>query len=62
MRRLLFLAVLLVGALWAVEPHLLAQKQGQLFISLVGPDGTPVGDLHVGDVKICGGRCRRARP
>jgi hypothetical protein len=52
MRRLPVLAVLLVGALWAVEPRLLAQKQGQLFISLVGPDGTPGGDLDVGDVKI----------
>jgi hypothetical protein len=52
MRRLLFFAVLLVGALWAVEPRLSAQKQAQLFISLVGPDGKPVEDLQAGDVIV----------
>ncbi len=52
MRRLLILAVALAGALWAVEPRLAAQKQGQLFISLLGPDGTPAGDLQASDVSI----------
>jgi hypothetical protein len=52
MRRLLFLAVLLAGALWAVEPRLAAQKQAQLFISLLGPDGAPVSDLQASEVNI----------
>jgi uncharacterized membrane protein YphA (DoxX/SURF4 family) len=52
MRRLLFLAVLLASAVLAVESRLAAQKQAQLFISLMGPDGTPVADLQAGDVSI----------
>jgi hypothetical protein len=52
MRRLLFLAVFLASALLAVESRLAAQKQAQLFISLTGPDGTPVADLQAGDVNI----------
>ncbi len=52
MRRFLSIAVVIVGALWAIEPHLIAQKPGQLFISLVGADGTPVGDLQAGDVSV----------
>jgi hypothetical protein len=52
MRRILPLGVTLVAALWAVEPQLAAQKQGQLFIKLVGPDGMPVTDLQASDVKV----------
>lgn len=52
MRRLSCFAVLLVVALSAVESRLAAQKEGQLFISLVGPDGVPGGDLQAGDVSI----------
>ncbi len=52
MRRMLFLAVLLVGALWAVQPRLAAQKQGQLFVSLIDASGAPVVDLQPGDVMI----------
>jgi len=43
---------LLSCALWAGEPRLSAQKQGQVFVSLKGPDGAPVSDLQVGDVSI----------
>jgi hypothetical protein len=52
MRRILPLGVTLVAALWAVEPQLAAQKQGQLFIKLVGSDGMPVTDLQASDVKV----------
>ena len=52
MRRMLLLGVTLVAALWAVEPQLAAQKQGQLFIKLVGADGMPVTDLQASDVKV----------
>lgn len=52
MCRIGLLGVLLVSALWAVEPRLAAQKQGQLFIKLVGPDGTPVTDLQASDVTV----------
>jgi hypothetical protein len=52
MRRILLSSVMLVAALWAVEPRLAAQKQGQLFIKVVGPGGTPVTDLQAGDVMV----------
>jgi hypothetical protein len=52
MRRLLTLGATLVAALWAVEPRLAAQKQGQLFIKIVGPDGMPVTDLQASDVTV----------
>jgi hypothetical protein len=55
MRRVLFLTVCLAGALWAVQPRLAAQKQGQVFVSLLGPDGKPGGDLAADDVKITEG-------
>ena len=52
MRWIQLLGVWLVVALWAGEPQLAAQKQGQLFIKLVGPDGTPVTDLQASDLMI----------
>jgi hypothetical protein len=52
MRWIQLLGVWLVVALWAGEPQLAAQKQGQLFIKLVGPDGTPVTDLQASDVMV----------
>jgi hypothetical protein len=52
MRRLLFVTMCVVGVLGAVQPRLAAQKQGQIFISLLGPDGTPATDLGPGDVTI----------
>jgi hypothetical protein len=52
MRRIVFSGIVLVAALWAIEPRLAAQKQGQLFIKLVGPDGSPVTDLQASDVKV----------
>jgi hypothetical protein len=52
MRRVLFLALLLAGALWAAEPRLAAQKEAHLFISLMGPDGAPVADLQPNEVNI----------
>jgi hypothetical protein len=60
MRRIQVLGVLLVAALWTVEPHLAAQAQGQLFIKLVAPDGTPVTDLQTSDLMITedGGACK----
>jgi hypothetical protein len=52
MRRVLSLGGLLVAALWAVEPRLAAQKQGQIFMKLVGPDGAPSTDLQASDVTV----------
>jgi len=44
--------VLALTALWAAEPRLAAQKQGQIFIRLVGPDGQAATDLQAADVNI----------
>jgi hypothetical protein len=53
MRRIQFLGVLLVvAAFLTVEPHLAAQTQGQLFIKVPGPDGSPVTDLQASDLMI----------
>jgi hypothetical protein len=52
MRRCLYVAVLVLTALWTAEPRLAAQKQGQIFIRLVGPDGQGATDLQAGDVNI----------
>jgi hypothetical protein len=52
MRRLLVVTMCVVGVLWAVQPRLAAQKQGQIFISLRGADGAPASELDAGDVNI----------
>src|ERR1700722_16623240 len=53
MRRIQLLGVLLVVAAFStVERHLAAQTQGQLFIKLAGPDGSPVTDLQASDLMI----------
>jgi len=38
--------------LCVVEPHLAAQKQQQIFVSLVAPNGTAVTDLQASDVSV----------
>jgi len=38
--------------LCVVEPHLAAQKQQQIFVSLVAPNGAAVTDLQAGDVSV----------
>ena len=52
MRRFLLVSTLLVAAMWAVQPRLQAQKQQQLFISHLAPDGQPVTDLTASEVTI----------
>ena len=52
MRRMCCLAAAVIVAMWALTPALIAQKQGQLFVSLTAPDGTPVTDLQAGDVSV----------
>jgi hypothetical protein len=54
MRRILVAMVTIAAASWSAEPRLAAQKQQQqqIFISLIGSDGTPVMDLQATDVKI----------
>ena len=50
MRRWCLLAA--AAAVLASATHISAQKQGQLFISLMSPDGKPVEGLSAGDVTI----------
>ena len=52
MRRTLCLSASVILSLWAVQPHLTAQKQQQMFISLTAPDGAPITDLQAGDVGV----------
>lgn len=52
MRRLLLLTVSIVAAMWSAQPRLEAQKQQQLFISHLAPDGTPVTDLTASEVTV----------
>ena len=52
MRRMYCLAASVIVAAWAVELHLVAQKQQQIFINLTAPDGTPVTDLQAGEVSV----------
>jgi hypothetical protein len=52
MRRFLLVFAAILGVLGVLEPRLAAQKEGQLFIKIVGPDGKPVEDLKAGEVTI----------
>ena len=52
MRRMCCLAASVIVALWATDPTLIAQKQRPIFISLTGPNGTPVTDLQAGEVSV----------
>jgi hypothetical protein len=52
MRWIWCLVVLVVVAVVAVEPRLAAQKQGQLFVSVTAPNGTPVTDLQASEVSV----------
>ena len=60
MRRRSCLGVLVVAVAWAFGPRLAAQKQSQLFISVLGPDGMPVTDLKATDhgVNEDGAECK----
>ena len=51
MRRMWCFASVILG-LCVVEPHLAAQKQQQIFVSLVAPNGTAVTDLQASDVSV----------
>jgi hypothetical protein len=46
------LAAMMIVALWATDPTLIAQKQRQIFISLTGPNGAPVDGLQASEVSI----------
>src|SRR5438034_1379150 len=52
MRRTWCLAASVIVGLCVVEPRLAAQKQQQIFVSLVAPNGTPVTDLQASDVNV----------
>jgi hypothetical protein len=52
MRRTWCLAASVIVGLCVVDPRLAAQKQQQLFVSLVAPNGTPVTDLQASDVNV----------
>ena len=52
MRRFVPVFAAVLGVLGVLEPRLAAQKEGQLFIKIVGPDGKPVEDLKAGDVSV----------
>jgi hypothetical protein len=52
MRWMMCLAAMVAVAAWAVEPRVAAQKQGQLFMSVIGPDGMPISDLKPTDVGV----------
>ena len=52
MRRIWCLAAFLCLVTLGLEPRLAAQKQGQLFISLVGATGAPITDLQAGEVGV----------
>ena len=52
MRRNVLIALVLVGAFVVAAPRLEAQKQQQLFLSLIGTDGKPVTDLTAADVTV----------
>jgi hypothetical protein len=46
------LALLGAIALTVSGPRLSAQTQGQLFLSFTAPNGTPVTDLQIGDIRV----------
>ena len=52
MRRRVCLMAMVILALSVVGPGLSAQKQGQVFVSLIAPNGTPVTDLQASEVGI----------
>ena len=55
MRRFVPVFAVVLGVLGVLEPRLAAQKEGQLFIKIVGPDGKPVEDLKASDVSVTEG-------
>ena len=52
MRRFLLVVAAILGVLGVLEPRLAAQKEGQVFIKIVGPDGKPVEDLKAGEITV----------
>src|SRR5437879_3914806 len=42
----------LMAVLWAVDRPVVAQQQGQLFLSVLDASGQPVTDLEAGDVTV----------
>ena len=63
MRRFLLVFAAILGVLGVLEPRLAAQKEGQLFVKIVGPDGKPVEDLKTGEVTITedGAECKTVK-
>ena len=63
MRQFLLVFAAVLGVLGVLEPRLAAQKEGQLFIKIVGPDGKAVEDLKAGDVSVTedGAACKTVK-
>jgi len=63
MRRFLPVFAAILGVLAVLEPRLAAQKEGQLFVKIVGSDGKPVEDLKTGEVTVTedGAECKTVK-
>lgn len=53
----------ILGVLAVLEPRLAAQKEGQLFVKIVGPDGKPVEDLKASEISVTedGAECKTVK-